>query len=112
MSVTDKFASAVASRYADESGDRQAAIDPATLDAILAIIASLAPLVEKCIDAWAAKRAAANPNLFQRAAVRRAVVNAIGRQGFREVNHMVDAVLDAGAAADVKDIQAILKENR
>lgn len=112
MSKTDAVANLVAQNYSKLSGDKEAALDPATIYGFVGLIQEVISLFKNCKATPAqAVKSMKSPALGQRLSLRRLVRQELGRKDFRaEGDKVVDALLASGGNLTEGDVQALYNE--
>lgn len=111
MSKLNELAGLAATRYAGLSGDKQAALDPATLFGFIEIIRDTVSSLMKCKATPAeAVKAAKNPGPFQRLALRRVTKDNLGDDFKKHGKDVIDAVLEVGEGLSEADFAKLYKE--
>jgi hypothetical protein len=108
----DDVAKKAAVNYANKTGDKQAALDPATIFTFIGIIRDVIELLKGCKkDENSGVESVKNPGPFQRIALRRHVKNELGSKEFRKHGEQVlDALYDTGKTISREDMVALYKE--
>lgn len=111
MSKLNEVAGLAASKYAGLSGDKQAALDPATLFGFAEVIKDLISSFMKCKTTPAeAVKVAKNPGPFQRLALRRVTKDNFGDDFKKHGKDVMDAVLEVGEGLSEQDFSKLYKE--
>jgi hypothetical protein len=112
MSQLTSVASRVAQNYSKVSGDKEAALDPATISGFIGLIQEVITLFKNCKQTPAqAVKSMKNPSLGQRVSLRRTVRQELGRKDFRaEGDKVVDALLNTGSTLLESEVDALYKE--
>lgn len=108
----DEVAKKAAISYSEKSGDKQAALDPATIFTFIGIVRDVITLIKECrSNANDGVQTVKNPGPFQRIALRRHVKNELGVREFRKHGEQIlDALYDTGKTISISDMIELYKE--
>lgn len=112
MNKSEQLAQQVAQDYAKVSGQKEAALDPATIAGFASLVLEIFSMFKSCKASPAqAVKASKSPNLPQRVALRRTVRSELGRKDFRaEGDKVIEALLNSGNNLTEKDVEALYNE--
>jgi len=112
MSVLESVATDTALEYAKQSGDKQAALDPATIFTFLEIIMQLFSVLKGCgQDPESAASILKRPGLFQRVRTRSIVKQHLGTKHFNKVgDDVLEALYKKGQKLSLSEVKEIYSE--
>lgn len=112
MSVLQEVSKAAALKYADASGDREAAFDPSIIFVIMDIITELMAAFQNCKKTPSqAVNTMQNPRRIDLLAAKLATRRQIGRREFRRNGDAIlEAVFSQGKDTTVEQVEAIYAE--
>lgn len=100
-----------AQKYSGISGDKEAALDPATISSFVQMILDLVATFKSCKSTPAQTvRTAKNPGVFQRVTLRRTVKDTLGEDFRAHGQDVMAALLDVGASLKEDDVEKLYKE--
>lgn len=114
MSASNKVASEIAKRYANESGDSQAALDPATILGFVNLVKDLITMFKDCkktpSEAYTNIR---SPNLGHRIVLRRIVKQELGRADFKANGEkVIQAFFESKDSITQNDVENLYSESK
>jgi hypothetical protein len=111
MSKLQEVASATAINYGELTGNKQAALDPATISAFKAIISEIISRLMECrASSGEAVKVAKSPGVFQRVALRRITRDNLGEDFREHGKEVMEAVLKTGSSLKEDDYAKLYKE--
>lgn len=107
-----ELAALVAVNYAELTGNKEAALDPATISGYISLILGIFQQFKDCKKSPAAAlKDAQNPGLFQRVSLRRIVKDDLGAADFRlNGKEVMQALLNSAKNLTEKDVTELYKE--
>ncbi len=111
MSKAEKIATSAALNYSAISGNKQAALDPATILSFLQMIMQVVDMFKSCKQpAATAVSTVKNPGLFARLRLRGLVRDSMSRADFRDHGeHIISALLKTGHNLTLEDVNELYK---
>ena len=105
------LAALAAQKYSGISGDKEAALDLATISSFLAMILELVSTFKNCKSTPAqAAKVSNSPNVFQRVTLRRVVRDTLGDDFRNHGQEVISALLETGNTLKETDFVSLYKE--
>lgn len=111
MSKLDEIAGKTAVHYSSVSGNREAALDPATILSFIEIITKVVEMLKGCRqNPTTAANTVRNPGLFARIRLRNVVRDSMSRDDFRDHGEQIISALNkTGKDTSVEDLKELLQ---
>lgn len=113
MKASERIAKNIAIEYAGISGDREAAIDPATVLVFIQLVMEIVNRIKECKKTPKdGAEMMQSPGLFQKMMLRKIVKDDMGRQDFRaKGENVIAAILKHGRNINEQEVLELYQED-